>query len=97
MSSSMIIERTNYTWTAAAVLGVFHVSSFELGDDILKVTHEKCSSGRDGLIFRLYRLGSLVALDKYYFPSSCCAESAINVILTTIYGLENGYSVSRTG
>lgn len=84
----MIIERTNYTWTASAVLGVYTVSSSELGDEILKVTHEKCTSGRDGLIFRLYRLGSLVALDKFYFPSSCCAVAAIGVILKTIYGIK---------
>lgn len=84
----MIIERTNYTWTASAVLGVYHVSSSVLSAEDLNVTHEKCSSGRDGLIFRLYHLGDLVSLDKYYFPSSCCVASAIDVILKTIYGIK---------
>lgn len=81
----MIIQRTNYTWTASAVLGVFRVTSSEIGDDFLKVVHEKTTSCRDGLIFRLYSRGDLQCLEKYYIPSSVCAPQAISVILETIF------------
>lgn len=84
----MIIEKTKYVWTAKSVLTRLEIDLKDF-KQILKVSEERCYSGRRGLVFRLYDYDSnLLAIDRFYVSDEFHICQVVEQVCAVEYGLE---------